>query len=200
MTFWLFKRIIMASIGRRLHWLLKGADFYFFYFYDPPFSFLSWFNAVCSIHNLQQWPHSMKKNKTYCIGNMVEKQTVFFSLLNATLYSHFHFLHSVTSRLHTHTVFAHGHFSSMHTTSFLASHRFPLLKEASFAVSFLTFFPSPVSFFSKLLTGCAEFGSLLFSPNPLPDFPSSQIYKDFRGSAVRHQMARNRFQLLIYSS
>lgn len=60
-------------------------------------------------------------------------------------------------------------------------------------------FPSPVSFIPKLLTGCADSGSLLFFPNPLPDFPPSQIYKGFRGNAVRHQMVEETFQLLIYS-
>jgi len=52
---------------------------------------------------------------------------------------------------------------------------------------------------SQTLTGCADFGSLLFSPNPSPDFPPSQIYKDFRGNAVRYQMVTKTFQLVKYS-
>lgn len=62
---------------------------------------------------------------------------------------------------------------------FLHPHRSTVLKETSFAVSFLTFFP-PLSLFFQTLTGAADFGSLLFSLNPLPDFSPSQIYKDFR--------------------
>lgn len=45
-----------------------------------------------------------------------------------------------------------------------------LLKQASFAVSFLTFFSLSCLILFQTLTGCADFGSLLFFPNPSPDF------------------------------
>lgn len=96
-------------------------------------------------------------------------------------------------------VSACGHLSSIHTTSFPASPSIPLLKQASFAVSFLTFFFLSCLFLFQTLTGCTDFGSLLFSTNPLPDFPPSQIDKDFRENAVRHQMATKTFRLVIYS-
>lgn len=54
-------------------------------------------------------------------------------------------------------------------------------------------------FLFQTLTGCADFGSLLFFLNPLPDFLPSQIYKDFRENGVRHQMATKSFQLVIYN-
>ena len=118
---------------------------------------------------------------------------------------HFRRLHCSTFPRRTHAtpsityppVFACGHLSSIHT-SFPASPSIPLLKQASFAVSFLTFFSLSCLFPFQTLTGCADFGSLLFCTNPLPDFPPSQIQKDFGENAVRHQMATKTFQLVIY--
>lgn len=52
-------------------------------------------------------------------------------------------------------------------------HRSAVLKQASFAVSSLTPPHHPSCLLPlQTLTACADFGSLLFSTNPLPDFPS----------------------------
>lgn len=91
--------------------------------------------------------------------------------------------------------------TSIHTTSFPATPSIPLLKQASFAVSFLTFFFSyPLSLcLFQTLTGCADFGSLLFSANSFARLPS---FTSFRENAVRHQTDKKKKKksiLVVYS-
>lgn len=86
------------------------------------------------------WP---RRQKNYCISAASCGSHSLSSLLNIPP-------RAPLSITYPPPVFACGHLSSIHTTSFPASPSIPLLKQASFAVSFLTFFSSPVSFFSKL--------------------------------------------------
>lgn len=74
----------------------------------------------------------------------------------------------------------------------------PLIETSLICSLLLDIFPplSRLCLFHSL-TGCADFGSLLFSTNPLPDFPPSQIYMDFRGNAVIYQTAVPRLQHVI---
>ena len=82
----------------------------------------------------------------------------------------------------------------------LHPHRSPYWNKPHLQSPSWHFFSLSCLFLFQTLTGCADFGSLLFSPNPPPDFPPpSQIYEDFRENAVRHQMVTKTFQLVIYS-
>lgn len=58
--------------------------------------------------------------------------------------------------------------------------------------------PSSCLFLFQTLTGGADFGSLLFSPNPLPDLPPSQIYKDFTGKCSQTSHGHKDIPVIIY--